>query len=96
MVVKAIKDKTELSKQFEKSLPMSNLLESRETLDKMAIGLYQIMEWTWISQNDYIEVQRFLLEKLDNLNGGNLFNTKIQEIDEVIETPEAMEIPVTE
>jgi hypothetical protein len=96
MVVESIKDKTKLSKQFEKSLPMSNLLESREALDKMAVGLYQIMEWTWISQSDYIEVQRFLLEKLDNLNGGNIFNIKIQGIDEVVETPEAMEIPVTE
>jgi hypothetical protein len=96
MVVESIKDKNELSKQFEKSFPFSNFLESREALDKMAVGLYQIMEWTWISQSDYIEVQRFLLEKLDNLNGGNVFNVKIQEIDEVLETPEAMETPVTE
>ena len=61
----------------------------------MVVGLYQIMEWGWISQKDYIKVQRFLVEKLDFLNGGNIFQ-KVQEIEETPEAPEAIEITDTE
>ena len=95
MVVDSLKDETKLSNQYGKALPGINLLDSRETLDKMVVGLYQIMEWGWISEKDYIEVQRFLVEKLDSLNGGNIFQ-KVQEIEETPEAPEAMEIAVIE
>jgi hypothetical protein len=60
------------------------------------VGLYQILDWSWISERDYIEVQRFLVEKLDHLNGGNIFQIQEPEIDEVVETPQTMEIEVTE
>jgi hypothetical protein len=61
----------------------------------MVVGLYQIMEWTWISESDCIKVLRFLVEKLDYLNGGNVFQVKEQEIDELVETSEPMEIAVS-
>ncbi|MFC1803001.1 hypothetical protein ACFL0D_03430 [Thermoproteota archaeon] len=96
MVVDSIKEKTELSDQFRQELPIANLLESRENLDKMVVGLYQIMDWDWISEKEYIEVQRFLVEKLDSLNGGNIFQTTVQEIDDLIETSEVIEIAVSE
>jgi hypothetical protein len=96
MVVESIKDKTKLSDQFRQELPIANLLESRENLDKMVVGLYQIMDCAWISEKDYIEVQRFLVEKLDSLNGGNIFQTTVQEIDDLIETSEVIEIAVSE
>jgi DNA repair exonuclease SbcCD ATPase subunit len=95
-VINSIKDKTKLSDQFRKALPVANLLDSRETLDKMIVGLYQIMNWSWINERDYIEVQRFLVENLDSLNGGNIFQIKMQEIDESIDTPQATEIAVSE
>ena len=95
MVVDSLKDETKLSIQYANALPEVNLLESRETLDKMVVGLYQIMEWGWISEKDYIKVQRFLVEKLDFLNGGNIFQ-KVQEIEETPEALEAEEITDTE
>jgi len=95
MVVDSLKDETKLSIQYANALPEVNLLESRETLDKMVVGLYQIMEWGWISEKDYIKVQRFLVEKLDFLNGGNIFQ-KVQEIEETSEALEAEEITDTE
>jgi hypothetical protein len=96
MVIKSIKEETELSNQFNKEAPIINLLESRETLDKMVVGLYQIMEWDWISEKDYIEVQRFLVRKLDILNGGKIFLIQDHGIDELLETPENVEIPPIE
>jgi hypothetical protein len=96
MVTISIKDETKLSDQFRKALPIANLLESRETLDKMIVGLYQLMNWSWIKERDYIEVQRFLVERLDSLNGGNIFQIKMQEIDESIDTPQTMEISASE
>jgi hypothetical protein len=95
MVIVSIKDETELSDQYMKILPMANIFESREALDRMVVGLYQIMEWTWISESDCIKVLRFLVEKLDYLNGGNVFQVKEQEIDELVETSEPMEIAVS-
>jgi hypothetical protein len=95
MVIVSIKDETELSDQYMKILPMANIFESREALDRMVVGLYQIMEWTWISESDCIKVLRFLVEKLDYLNGGNVFQVKEQEIDELVETSESMEIAVS-
>jgi hypothetical protein len=95
MVIVSIKDETELSDQYMKILPMANIFESREALDRMVVGLYQIMEWTWISESDCIKVLRFLVEKLDYLNGGNVFQVKEQEIDELVETSEPMEIVVS-
>jgi hypothetical protein len=58
------------------------------------VGLYQLMEWNWIKEKDYIQVQRFLLEKLDSLNGGTIFQVKQQPMDETIDMPEVMETPV--
>jgi len=95
-VVNSIKEKTELADQYMETLSETNLLESRETLDKMVVGLYRIMEWNWIREKDYIQVQRFLVEKLDSLNGGAIFQIKQQEVDEPIDIPEAMETAVIE
>jgi hypothetical protein len=89
-------ERTELFDQYQEALSETNLLETRETLDKMVVGLYQIMEWGWISEKDYIEVQRFLVERLDSLNGGTLFQVKEQVMDEPIDSSEAIGIAVSE
>ena len=94
--INSLNDEAELSDQYIKALPTSNILESRETLDKMMIGLYKVMDWDWISEKDYIEVQRFLLEKLDHLNGGNVFVTREQVIEIPADTQEMMESPIIE
>ena len=95
-VIDSIKEKTELSDQYMKTLSETNLLESSETLDKMMVGLYQIMEWNWIREKDYIQVQRFLVEKLDSLHGGTVFQFKQQVKDEILDIPAAMETAVIE
>jgi hypothetical protein len=93
-VVNTIKEETTLSQQYTEKLSTTNLLESSETLDKMMVGLYQLMEWNWIKEKDYIQVQRFLLEKLDSLNGGTIFQVKQQPMDENVDMPEVMETQV--
>ena len=94
--INSLNDETELSDQYIKALPTSNILESRESLDKMMIGLYKVMDWDWISEKDYIDVQRFLLEKLDYLNGGNVFAPR-EEVTEIPDDlPEMTEAPVIE
>ena len=76
------------------ALAKANLLESQVTLDKMVVGLYQILEWGWIKEKDYIEVQRFIVEKMDSLYGGNIFKAKEEPMDPHSLAPEIVEIHV--
>ena len=94
-VVDSLKGENELSDQFSEALQKANLLESREYLDKMIVGLCLILEQAWISDGDYIEVQRFLAEKLDYLNGGNVFQTEDQKLEGPIDSVEAVEVAIT-
>jgi hypothetical protein len=96
MVVNSLKDETEVKSQFIKSLQSVNLLESRETLDMMAVGLYRIMEWDWISERDYVNVQKFLVGKLDAINGGKVYQSKEQEAVTLLNASEYMEVAVSE
>jgi hypothetical protein len=74
-----LNEETDLSQQYNELETELNILESREILDKVEVGLYQIMEWQWISEKDYIAVQRYLVQQLDILNGGNIY-TKQEEV----------------
>ena len=78
-VLNDLNEETDLSQQYNELETELNILESREILDKVEVGLYQIMEWQWISEKDYIAVQRYLVQQLDILNGGNIY-TKQEEV----------------
>jgi hypothetical protein len=94
-VINSFNEESELFEQFTGALPKGNLLESQVTLDRIIVGLYQILEWGWINEKDYIEVQRFIAEKMDSLHGGNIFKVKEQQRDSHIVTPETIEIPAS-
>ena len=78
---------TTLSKQIDEKIAELNILENREKLDRIEVGLYQFMETEWINEKDYLFAQRFMVHQLDKLNGGNFF-TKTEPIPEPEETDE--------
>ncbi len=90
-LVTQLSDESKLGKEYKNKLGEENLLVSRSMLDKIEVGLYKLFEWEWINEKDYMIAQRCLVEKMDNLNGGNIFQRKP---DPITETPLQQEIPV--
>ena len=81
--------KSKLSEQYSKKISELNLLGSHSAIDRIEVGLYQLLEWQWISEKDYIMAQRYLVEKMDMLNGGNIFSRKV---DPLLDTVDVVEI----
>jgi hypothetical protein len=91
-VINSLNEGSELFDEFMDALPKANLLESQVILDKMVVGLYQILDWGWIKGKDYVEVQGFIAEKMDSLYGGNIFKAKEEPMDPHSLAPETVEI----
>ena len=81
--------KSKLSEQYSKKISELNLLGSHSAIDRIEVGLYQLLEWQWISEKDYIMAQRYLVEKMDMLNGGNIFS---RQVDPLLDTVDVVEI----
>ncbi|RLI35250.1 hypothetical protein DRO66_07585 [Candidatus Bathyarchaeota archaeon] len=81
--------KSKLSVQYRKKISELNLLGSHSDIDRIEVGLYQLLEWQWISEKDYIMAQRYLVEKMDMLNGGNIFS---RQVDPLLDTVDVVEI----
>ncbi len=96
MAIASFIEETDLFDQYQEALQEINLLETREALDKMVVGLYKLLGWGWIGEKDYIEVQRTLVERIDLQYGGNLFQVKEQVPDNPIESSEVLEVAASE
>ena len=83
--------KTALSKQIDEAETELNMLENREALDRIEVGLFQFMEREWINEKDYLFAQRYMVHQLDALNGGNLYK-KTKTIVELEETDENTDV----
>jgi hypothetical protein len=88
-VLEEITTKSKLSVQYRKKISELNLLGSHSTIGRIEVGLYQLLEWQWISEKDYIMAQRYLVEKMDMLNGGNIFS---RQVDPLLDTVDVVEI----
>lgn len=88
-VLEELSKKSKLSEQYRKKISELNLLGSHSAIDRVEVGLYQLLEWQWISEKDYIMAQRHLVEKMDMLNGGNIYH---KQVDPLLDTVDAAEI----
>jgi hypothetical protein len=85
-VLEEITTKSTLSAQYRKKISELNLLGSHSAIDRIEVGLYQLLEWKWITEKDYIMAQRYLVEKMDMLNGGNLFHKQDDPLLDTVDT----------
>lgn len=89
-LIKELSEESKLSREYKKKIGEKNRLTSRDMLDKIEVGLYKLFEWEWINEKDYMIAQKSLVEKMDTLNGGNLFQ---REIEPLTDTPLQLEVP---
>jgi len=63
--VKTLGRSTNLTAEYRRSEDRLNLLRSREAVDKIMMGLLKIQREGWISDSEYIRLQKFLVENLE-------------------------------
>jgi DNA repair exonuclease SbcCD ATPase subunit len=87
MVIDTLNNNSTLSQKYKETISELDLLDVRENLVSLIVGLYRLYDWGWINDKEYLLAQTQVVEKIANpINIGNSEISSEQPIETVKQT----------